>query len=555
MINNMYVVDDDHGFFLSRFKYYKDGQYRPVVAELGRIWLIDFREDRTTGKGWCFACVATHKHPTPEEGSPFIADYRFVLLGRDPYKTLPDSTISLIKQALKTDFVSKALAEILMELLLLRDKPGGCLTPTADGKYQIFLKDLLMEFSTEEAYAFLAERSPDPPQRTPLKFGVNLSDALAHLERIVDTGRNGWLEIQLAKTRLDHPLVENYRRAAESVRKQPADWDNESVIWVKSLVNDWMIVSDLIPLPEIAARLREPVDCESLKYELFVMGAYRQAGATVQRTDSNRSGEFKVSWGEGWVYVECKRKEGTTLKDRAMGKIYKDATQSLFDLMEELGVKALVCIRSRSDVNEKDLSQIKESVSSALKAGNFGRVTGHGKIRIEILPPSSSQVQLTEIQGLPVVKGFEHQSIECLPVPNEAGVPSFKIIRAVTWESSEPSDWLNRSTRTFREAGRQLKRDYPGIVYIQVPEGPLKVVLLRVTNLTELIETRELTREDGRRVNAVVVTGAGFRQSTSGEGTIWSTCYKCVFRQNPPPWNALPLGFKIFGHEFGRSQP
>jgi len=549
-----YVADQDHAFFLSRFKECNAGKYQPVVTELGRVWIIDFRRDRNTGDGWCFACVATKNWPVPLD-SLSIADYRFVPLGRDPYKTLPGHTIGLIEQALDTKFASKSLADILMELLLLKDKPGGNLAASPDGKYQIYLKDLLMELSTEEAYAFLAQRLPDLPQRNPQKFGVDLAEALAHLQNIVDINGKGWLTNQLSKTFLDHPLIENYRRASDSVHKEEDQWNMESVIWIKSLVYDWLLVQDLIPISEVAARLRDPVDCESLKYELSIMAGYRQAGASVERTDKSRSGEFRVSWGQGWVYVECKRKEVLTLRDRAMGKVYQEATEMLFELMGDFGIEAIVCIRSRNDINEKDGLQIKTLVTAAFQNRTFGTIAKKGKIEIELLPSIIDPGLFRIVEGVPLLDGYESQTIESVCVTVDEGVPSFKMVKGVAWKSREPSDWLGKSARTYREAASQLKKEYPGIVYLQVPEGPWKVVLLRITNLRAHLETGELTRTDGRRVNAVVVTGAGFREPTSGKGVIWSTRFESAFRKNPPPWNALPPDFKIFGRDFTRTNP
>jgi hypothetical protein len=549
-----YVPDQDHAFFLSRFKECSPGKHQPIVAELGRVWIIDFRKDRKAGDGWCFACVATRNWPVSMD-SPSIADYQFVPLGRDPYKTLPKHTIGLLEQALDTTLASNSLADILMELLLLKDKPGGNLAPSPDGKYQIYLKDLLMELSTEEAYTFLAQRLPDLPGHNPQKFGVDLAEALAHLQNILAINGKGWLTNQLSKAFFNHPLIENYRRASDSLHKEEDQWNMESVIWIKSLVYDWLLVRDLIPISEVAARLRDPIDCESLKYELSIMAGYRQAGASTERTDKSRSGEFRVSWGQGWVYVECKRKEVLTLRDRAMGKVYQEATQMLFKLMGDFGIEAIVCIRSRNDINEKDVLQLKTLLTAAFQNRTFGTIARKGKIEIEILPSIIDAALFRIIEGMPFLHGYESQTIESVCVAVKEGVPSFKMVKGVAWKSHEPSDWLGKSVKTYREAAGQLKKDYPGIVYLQVPEGSWKVVLLRITNLRAHLEAGELTRADGRRVNVVVVTGAGFRERTSGNGIIWSTRFETAFRKDPPPRNALPPDFKIFGRDFTRTNP
>lgn len=294
---------------------------------------VDLRPDQTKQAGWCIAYLVCEDHSLLET-DPDLVD-----LGSDAHVPLLDSKKHQLQDALGTKLWSKSLADILMEVMLARRD----FQPTLEGKYQIYLGGLLKEFSEDEVMSFIgrivsAHDPPPVPSDRSKKLSSHLQASLETIRNLVNRKKPGWLEKELDAAKLGknkHPLVSNFQQASEVLAQgEEAIWSSHAANWVMMLAGDVGILANKLNVEQLAGRLRSVGDCEPTKFELYVMAAYQAAGVEIEKTDSNRTGEFRVGEHGSYAYVECKQKTIDSVKERSVRDVYKRGTELLRDMME-----------------------------------------------------------------------------------------------------------------------------------------------------------------------------------------------------------------------------
>lgn len=270
----------------------------------GSSGCLDLRPDSTRQYGWCFTYLDAVDHTAAE------ADSNLVPLGSDPHVSIEGHALQQLRQALGVKFKSETLADIAAEILLMQKLPGRGLRPGADGLYKINLGGLLKIFTEDEAIEFVGKlRTSDllgpRPHRPRKKQDLRdpLKGAMDAIEAIVNSEMPHWLQHEVAKVekgRSEHSLASNWLECYRLLERP--GWkhihSSSAVIWILMLNRDISIARSHIDVSHLAARLRDINDCEPTKYELYVLAAYIQAGAQIEKTDAHRTGEFRVSWGD-----------------------------------------------------------------------------------------------------------------------------------------------------------------------------------------------------------------------------------------------------------------
>lgn len=512
-------IEMQRRYYLSKFV--GDGKtqataFRAKVSEHGKQWnMIDLRTDQTAKSGWCFACVDLDDHRQLDR------DPELIPLGTDPYANLPEELRKQVQEALGESFSSLNLSDIIFEVLLRR----GGLRPSPDGKYQVWLGSLLKESNAEEAIAFIGriaslhtgKSALTSASRRRCELGGPLREALETVAWLANHGDPGWLERELkvlAGQRRCNPLASNYKKAQEALMAGEDEmWRSHSVHWIMMLARDASIAANLLDLGVLAARLRSDHDCEPVKYELYVMAGYLEAGAQVRKTDQGRTGEFRVAWNGPWVHVECKQKSEMSLRDRHMKEAYERTTQELHQLMVRKNAFAQIHISSNTDLRQEALAHVMRVVDEGLTSTiGPGKRYKRGKLEILIVPSSSGEPSTRGGPRIPM--GYDYAVSEGRVAQVTEEGPVFENLWCVAWRSSQPSDWIKSSLESFHQAASQLPKEGPSLVYIEVPPGTEDVVAGRVEVLAGAMEKALKKR---KRINAVIPQEGPCYWTTQGQ--------------------------------------
>ena len=550
-------------YYLSKFE--GDGSnkspYQAYVARFGRCNILDYRRDETVRGGWCLACVEGDE--LPDNGKfQLLADLDFLVLCDDPNEPLPNVLRERIRNAIELEFTSLTLKDIIVETQLLYSD----IRPQTNGDYCINLMGELWSASEEETFAIKAnhlfpfwDRVREPYEgspRTPNRRDVE--SLLERLESIADVKERGWLSKALDDPKMvSHPFVSAYREVHDLLQEKNANFSQSySLIWLMRLDHDWGSLLDVMPIDiRSSSRLQEVVDCESLKYELFVMAPFKRRGATVVWIDEGRekSAECKVSWGNAQaVYLECKRKSTKSIRRRDSEATFKELKGQVFHLMDELKRPATVIVSSQYDPTDDVIPRVLAHLECLLQADEnpIGSVRVSSRLLIEVAPAPFEEAASGK-RILRVPRGFDFASSEV-----QIGTPLGKsgAGRCFAWRTEQRVRWIRSAITAVEEAARQLPADQPGVVYLQVPEGPPAVVWLRMRILAD--EVRQILQHEHQRIAAVVVTGEWQWMKTyieSDESTaVVSTYYEVV--ENSNTRNPLPDDFQLFGRDFYAKQ-
>ncbi len=495
-------------YYLSKF--IGDGKttataFKPKVAQYGDRWgKVDLRPDQTKQAGWCVAYLDSDDH-SGLDGNP-----ETICLGADPHAPLPESLRQRLNDALEVKCGGVSISDILMELCL--SSPD--FRPNLDGKYEIHLGGLLKELTEEEAMAFIgrivtAKDPPHVPSDRTQKLSDQLRTALESVAALANYKRAGWLEKQrcaLVLQQSKHPLAINYQQACNDLAAgEEAIWSSHAAHWVMMLARDVDLLADKLNLPQVAGRLRSPKDCEPTKFELYVMAAYQRVGARLEKTDNNRTGEFRVKHGDSYIYVECKQKSLDSVKERRVREIYKRGTEYLQDLMLRRSLFATIHITLSSDPIEADLEEILKVVDQEFpRDSSQVKHLKKGKSQILIIPSRIPPPSGADHQMLKTPRGYDHAVSQGRVQENANGGKILVDVWGVAWRSLRPTGWVTSAIESVKNAAKQLPSDEPSLIYLEVPRGDHEVVAGRIAFLARRIQP---FLESRKRINALILTG------------------------------------------------
>jgi hypothetical protein len=506
-----------------------ENPFTPMVSLHTPRWgMIDFREDQTKSEGWCFAYAEVEDH-TPIEQLP-----RIVSLGEDPDTVLPKATRDRLKKLLHADFLSGSLADIIIELLL----SSSDFKPT-NGKYQVHLGGLLKELTEDEAEEFIGRIIISREQAKTFHLSAEpLKDLVPHAIKIVRSAVGSeWLENERSgsEASVSHILVQNVRAA----QKHLAEGDeslklSHAVRWLITLAQDITLIGDKID--HLGSRLRNPNDCEAVKYEAKVLATYLRAGEEVRVTDLGKAGEFCVTRGITLIHIECKLKTKNSVRDRRIHEAFKGGTYRLKDIMENAKAFADVRVIFRSDPTDQAIEEIVQKIGGELKAGTgVGNRFQKKGIKIEVLPYHSTSAI--------VPRGYDFGACgaEVLEV-KEDGVPVIGNLWSIAWRSCEPTGWIKSALSSLKQAAKQLPSEGPGLIYLQLPASSEEMLVGRMELLLRRIP---IWLSNNRRINAVILTGEIPAIINHESSQLARMKYRYQVIKNQSPRNPLPDGFEV----------
>jgi len=324
-----------------------------------------------------------------------------------------------------------------------------------------------------------------------------------------------------------HPLVElflEFERWRETgARTEPAP----AIMRIGVLADSLKLVRAQPGFEKLVPRLKKSGEFESAAFEIEVAASYRRRNWRVEfvETGDNRTPDLCVTRNDGSTFwVECKRRDELTKRDRLVESIWDDLALSL---LKELGPRRLnyfVAVASKHDPKRRDVDRLRRCILMAIESGGMGSFD----------PLSQTTKMVSDIDGdyeFAVQKLAEpDESRADYPVSTET-MMSFDVSKC-GWEKSEDSlkppvvrnpvfiglksyslsDRVSGVVDALKAAVGQIPEDGSGVVWIRVPDNQWAYTLDSSFAQVRQLLQHELSGEHNRRINAVIVTTGGFRK-------------------------------------------
>lgn len=402
---------------------------------------------------------------------------------------------------------------------------------------------------------------------------ITLPIVKEHLRTIEKAFGREWLESK--KAGLNH----SSKKAAHGV---PRLWREISAVYKNALHSGELLCTpnlvDLITLGDrlsqtcalpnfdtcIQPRLRNPLDYESVLYEMQVASTMSSFGYTtsftpVSRIPNEHTADIQIDFDDAVVYVECKKKDKYSLssaEDNKYSSTLNDLGAAVNHFLLVNGLQYKVEILSMGLIAAKDIAKIAEAVQLLIAddyaQSHVDRELGCVFKITNVKTPSPTRDQAE----IGVFHNGCYSSVTTQVLINGDDTCVYSNPQAV---DIYHIDWhkLSSVINSFITARGQVPKCATGIIYIDLDVSFLKVksVSLSQTNISLYLELAEgalktmFSPKENTRVSAIVLTAG---PNYIGQGCqLISEMITTVVRN---PYASLPTGFIIPG-EVTSNQP
>jgi len=241
-------------------------------------------------------------------------------------------------------------------------------------------------------------------------------------------------------------------------------------------------------------------------------------------TGDNRTPDLLVKRDDGSaLWGECKRRDQLTKRDKLVKSIWDDLALSLLKEMGPRRLNYFVGVASTHDPQRRDVERLRHFILNSIESGGIGGFD----------PESQTAKMVSDIDGeyeFVVQKLAEPDETRIdYPVSTET-ITSFDVSKC-GWEKSQVPqnpqvvrnpvfiglksyslpDRVSGVVHALKAAVGQIPEDGPGVVWIRVPDNQWANALdSSLAQVKELLQ-HELSGDQNRRINAVILTTGGFR--------------------------------------------
>jgi hypothetical protein len=281
-----------------------------------------------------------------------------------------------------------------------------------------------------------------------------------------------------------------------------------------------------IGFSKLIPRIKREEEFFSAAFEAVVAAAYIDRGYAVEfiEESSVKTPDLKVTRPDGYTsWVECKCRDEVIERDRINRSLWRDLESALVRSFGPAKTNVVVAVKCLKEPRRDELEplkdfifkQVRETPSTnifreALNAAPVLDPTGHYQVVAQIIAPSDESVEGDLNLRMP--DDFQYVSVKAEMKVLEAGRHTFRNPSIYAFTTKEISDGMPTVIRSFKSAVKQLPKDGPGVVWLKVPDGAwgrdFEGFFTRLGS--EL--SRELSGDQNRRVNAVIVHARGFER-------------------------------------------
>lgn len=290
-------------------------------------------------------------------------------------------------------------------------------------------------------------------------------------------------------------------------------------------------------------RLRDKDRWEKTFYELRIAAHYATSGLPVRVVPEDQrhpSPDLKVTTEAGGVFIECKKKDLVTQRDKAYAGFWNAFRDRAMARLEKLQRSVSVIIVADDDPELREIDYLIGGIEQALARGLQGTVYDNEKFTLtwETLAPWDARIPGDfQANFVNVDHIAMHLDVEIGMSPGEQWSRNIRILGV---RSNHRPNRLPSVLANVRTAAKQLPEMACGLVYVELPLPPSERFDYEVEQLASGLEKQ--LRTVNRRVNAVVLTASGLIATGPGQ-LVFAQRQRAVWHADPR--TPLPTGFTL----------
>jgi len=286
---------------------------------------------------------------------------------------------------------------------------------------------------------------------------------------------------------------------------------------------------------------QELMDVRQFGHEFYVLRVadwYKRLGHNVE-IHPPPGHDITISIGGFPTHLECKTKRPLAERDIRVEAVWERMYELMNKEMDRAGINAIVYVDSATDPVDEDLGRLIGTFRTLLDEGRNITALLHDnkyKITIRLTPRPGEAIKTAGLKWRPW--GQFERGTSAVKVTKEGA--QWWDVRHFFFNSREDRDYVKTVLYSLAQAGKQLPKEGPGIVYIEVaPPSGQTPIGRRLSEIRQRL-VRELRDGHNRRVNAVILSCTHFEPP---EGL--TVNFASVFHPNPRA--PLPTGFHVAG--------
>ena len=323
-----------------------------------------------------------------------------------------------------------------------------------------------------------------------------------------------------------HPLVELFlefdRWRETGSRAEPA----LAIVRIGLLAESLKLVRAQAGFDKLVQRLKKSREFESAAFEAEVAASYLKRSWTVEfvETGDSRTPDLRVKRGDGSpLWVECKRRDQLTKRDKLVKSIWDDLALSL---LKEIGPRRLnyfVGVASTHDPQRRDVERLRHFILSSIDSGGIGgfdpvsqttKMVGVFDGEYQFVVQKLAEPDETRIEypvSTETITSFDVSKCGWEKSPDSLKPPIVRNPLFIGLKSYSLPDRVSGVVHALKAAVGQIPEDGSGVVWIRVPDNQWAYALdSSLARVKELLQ-HELSGDQNRRINAVIVATGGFR--------------------------------------------
>jgi len=406
------------------------------------------------------------------------------------------------------------------------------------------------------------------------KIDLELDSILRNIQVVVDTIGSKWIsrkvgeakKIQeLNKSRLNtrkhsylykkppHPVVQLVLEAdkwREDCLKSHRLELRESVVKLATLGMALDKARIQTNFDRLVNRLKNENEFQSAAFEVEVAASYVERGWLVDFVEegNEKTSDLKVIADNDFTFwVECKRRDELSGRDRLIHDFWVDLESSLIRIMGPNKLNFAIIVKSLSDPDRSQLDILREYILNAIRSGGIGvfDVTT-GKATSVVGPTTNFAVIVQKLAdpdqelstsgiGFNASEDFDRVTILSEVKKEETGKTLFKNPAIMAFKNSLPSDLVSGILNDFKAAVKQLPKEGPGVIWIRIPDNSWAKSIDQSFKQAEKLIRNKIGGMQNRRVNAVIILTRIFQklEKDGSQGLEYRPLMMTIEHSNP----------------------
>lgn len=269
-------------------------------------------------------------------------------------------------------------------------------------------------------------------------------------------------------------------------------------------------------------RLKQIDEFDAAAFEVEVAASYVARGYGVEFIEESidRTPDLKVTThNEKDFWVECKRRDPGTERDKKIESIWAQLEISLLSYIKPRQLNYLIFVKAQIDPEWEDVAVLKELVLDLVKArekegiskGTILDPSEKFEILVEKLSDPDEEFEIDNM-GLFTTEKLDQGVFGCEWMINEKGKSFARNPIFIGFKTVTPPDWISGVVNLIDAARGQLPESGAGVVWIRIPDVSWKEGVIEPLERIEELVKEKLTGNDNRRMNSVFVMKRVFEQ-------------------------------------------